>query len=51
MNLKQKWYTLQVFLGSPICPECGSSNIVERGYEGINHRHDCKDCGIKTRFD
>lgn len=34
--------------GEPYCPACGATGedkITERGFEGINHRHDCRVCG------
>jgi transposase-like protein len=48
MSLKQHWYTIELFFGAEICPQCGSKNVIQRGYDGYNHRHDCKDCGVET---
>jgi ribosomal protein S27AE len=31
--------------GKPYCPKCGSSNVLEQGYEH-NHRHYCRECNI-----
>lgn len=39
---------LKVKLGYEVCPKCGSSNIIKRGFDGYNLRYDCKDCGTET---
>lgn len=51
LKVKQWLWLQRIYFGAAICPYCGSKNIVERGYDGINHRHDCKDCQVETRFD
>jgi len=33
------------------CPECGSRNVIYRGFEFSNRRVDCKDCGKETYVD
>ena len=45
---EQEIRTLKVLLGYEICPTCGSSNIIRRGFDGVNLRYDCKDCGQLT---
>jgi hypothetical protein len=37
--------------GEPVCPYCGSTNIIVRGFAGSNRRHDCIDCGSTVRID
>lgn len=51
LKLKQRYWLTRIFFGAEICPYCGSKNVIQRGYEGVNHRHDCKDCRVETRFD
>lgn len=51
LEIKQwYWRQLAVF-GEPICPICGSYNIIKRGFVGVNRRHDCQDCNIETPMD
>jgi transposase-like protein len=40
--------SIKVWLGYEICPQCGSSNIIVRGFENSNLRYDCQDCRIVT---
>ena len=35
---------IKVWFGYKICPQCGSSNIIVRGFENSNLRYDCQDC-------
>lgn len=28
-----------------ICRKCGSTNVKPSGWDGVNHRHYCSDCG------
>ena len=41
------WNQLKIFFGSEICELCGSSNVLQQGFEH-NHRHHCLDCGHIT---
>jgi len=41
---------IKVWLGYKVCPQCGSSNIIKRGFEGANLRYDCRDCHQETRI-
>ncbi|MDD5049771.1 MAG: hypothetical protein PHH09_12675 [Methanoregulaceae archaeon] len=47
---------MYAFLYAPRCPardcgrrlycwRCGSTNVVPRGFVGVNHRHVCQVCG------
>jgi hypothetical protein len=36
------------FFGYRICPVCGSTDIIIRGFEGVNQRYHCQCCGIET---
>lgn len=43
------WYRFLVrILGEEICENCGSNNILQQGYEDMNHRHFCRYCGHIT---
>jgi transposase-like protein len=46
--IKQQVWFFYASFGVPVCPKCGSKDIIERGYEGRNHRHDCKTCNVET---
>jgi tRNA(Ile2) C34 agmatinyltransferase TiaS len=35
----------------PVCPACGSTKIIERGFAGSNRRHSCRDCGFTAYID
>jgi transposase-like protein len=48
MTLKKIWYGIKVGFGAEICPQCGSPDIIKRGYEGENERYKCNTCGIET---
>ena len=39
---------IKVFFGWEICPQCGSSHIITRGFEGSNLRYECYDCKQTT---
>jgi len=40
--------TIKVFFGYKVCPQCGSSDIIKRGFEDVNLRYDCESCGETT---
>jgi transposase-like protein len=42
---------IKVWLGYEICPQCGSSNIIVRGFENSNLRYDCQHCRTVTYID
>lgn len=48
---RQMIWDLKVWLGYEICPTCGSSNIIKRGFAGSNLRYDCQDCGKLTHIE
>ena len=48
MSLKHLLFELKIFLGSKICSECGSKNIVVHGFENHNMRYSCNDCKAVT---
>jgi transposase-like protein len=35
----------KLWLGEELCVQCGSYNIIKRGFEGSNLRYECRDCG------
>lgn len=39
---------IKVFWGVKICPQCGSENIKLCGFEYVNQRYQCNDCGKTT---
>jgi len=39
---------IKFFLGCKICPVCGSTDIVIRGFEGVNQRYNCQCCGNES---
>ncbi|MEM5866784.1 MAG: hypothetical protein QXG39_02580 [Candidatus Aenigmatarchaeota archaeon] len=47
--MKKMWYWIKFQLFDT-CPECGSSNVIYRGFEFSNRRIDCKNCGKETRI-
>jgi hypothetical protein len=34
---------------NPSCPLCGSMSVIIRGFEGINQRCECYECGCSVR--
>lgn len=48
MTLKSIILSLKIFFGYELCPQCGSDNIKKCGFEGVNFRYSCKDCGGTT---
>lgn len=48
MSLKTFWYKLCIIAGDEICEKCGSNNVLQQGYEDMNHRHYCRYCGYVT---
>lgn len=46
------WYHFRVaVLDHEICPECGSTEVVQRGFEHWNHRHECHRCGKEVKIE
>nr|WP_319375834.1 hypothetical protein [uncultured Methanoregula sp.] len=43
-------FTGFVVAGEPVCPSCGSTQVIERGFDGYNRRHDCMECGCSIRI-
>jgi len=39
---------LRILFGEEICEYCGSSCVIQRGFDETNHRHECMDCKKQT---
>jgi len=50
MTVKSIILGLKVLFGYDLCPQCGSNNIIKCGFEGVNLRYRCKDCGVTTHI-
>lgn len=44
-------FTGYVVGGKPVCPCCGGTSVAVSGFEGLNRRHICEDCGSSTYID
>jgi len=39
---------VKIYFGAEICEKCGGNDVLQQGYEELNHRHYCRYCGHET---